>query len=397
MSKAPFAKIVWPFAFSQTISWATIFYIFPAMFSIWEKNLGWSKAEISGALTCALVLSAVFAPIAGRIIDRGFFVSIHVGGTAAGVLLLLALSRVSELWQFYLVWSLLGLVMSVVLYEPCFAILTRTFDKRARAAITRVTLVAGLAGTLSFPASHILVEAFGWRMATGIYAVVLAVFAIPLAWIASHIAQNYSRSLDTERHDDPGIVKNLMGTLTFWMLVVSYIAFSLDHSMILTHLLPLLDDRGVAPSIAIIAASSIGPMQVVGRLAMMGVEKYVSTVAVAASALFALLISGASIYWANAWFGLIVVFVVLQGAGNGVSSIVRPLLTAELLGRKSFGLISGIMALPFIGGFAAGPFVSAVIWEFGGYDLVLVFAIAITAIGIITLFLAAKFARNHNR
>jgi hypothetical protein len=40
---------------------------------------------------------------------------------------------------------------------------------------------------------------------------------------------------------------------------------------------------------------------------------------------------------------------------------VRPLLNAELLGRKNFGQISGVMALPFIGGFAAGPFISALL------------------------------------
>jgi len=392
VTKAPFHTIVWPFAFSQTISWATLFYIFPAMFGIWESDFGWSKAQISGALTCALLLSAIFAPVAGRIIDRGFFVSIHVGGTVIGVLLLLALSRVQLLWQFYLVWSLLGVVMAGVLYEPCFAILTRTFDRRARAAITRVTLVAGLAGTVSFPASHFLVEAFGWRMATVTFAVALAVMAIPLAWGASYTAQKYSRQINTETTDNPRVILHIVKTFPFWMLAISYIAFALDHGMILSHLLPLLDERGVAPATAIIAASFIGPMQVVGRLVMMGLEKYVSTVAVAATALSALATAGLAIYWANIWLGLIVVFVVLQGAGNGVSSIVRPLLNAELLGRKNFGLISGVMALPFIGGTAAGPFISALLWEIGGYDTVLLFAIAISMIGVGTLLLAARSA-----
>jgi MFS family permease len=396
MTNAPFRIIVWPFAFSQTISWATLFYIFPSMFSIWEQDFGWSKAQISGALTCALLLSAIFAPVAGRIIDRGFFVTIHVGGTIIGVLLLLALSRVEVLWQFYLVWALLGVIMAGVLYEPCFAILTRTFDKRARAAITRVTLVAGLAGTLSFPSSHYLVEAYGWRTTTVIFAVVLAIFAIPLAWGASYIAQKYSRQINTETNDNPRVILNIVKTFPFWMLVISYIAFSLDHGMILSHLLPLLDERGVAPATAIIAASFIGPMQVVGRLVMMGLEKHVSTVAVAATALSALSIAALAIYWANIWFGLIIVFVVLQGAGNGVSSIVRPLLNAELLGRKNFGLISGVMALPFIGGFAAGPFISALLWEIGGYDTVLLFAVVISMIGVGTLLLAARSASHQS-
>ena len=74
----------------------------------------------------------------------------------------------------------------------------------------------------------------------------------------------------------------------------------------------------------------------------------------------------------------------------------RPLLNAELLGRKNFGLISGVMALPFIGGFAAGPFISALFWEIGGYDTVLLFAVVISMIGVGTLLLAARSASHQS-
>jgi len=68
---------------------------------------------------------------------------------------------------------------------------------------------------------------------------------------------------------------------------------------------------------------------------------------------------------------------------------VRPLLNAELLGRKNFGLISGVEALPLICGFAAGPFIYALFWEIGGYDTVLLFAVVISMIGVGKLFLVA--------
>jgi len=46
--------------------------------------------------------------------------------------------------------------------------------------------------------------------------------------------------------------------------------------------------------------------------------------------------------------GLIAAFVILHGAGWGVTSIVRPVITAEFLGRQGFGVISGMIALPFM-------------------------------------------------
>ena len=392
IGKAPFNAIVWPFAFSQTISWAALFYIFPALLGQWELDFGWTKIQISGALTCALILSALCAPFAGRIIDKGYFVSMHVGGSILGVLLLGALSFVRELWQFYLVWSLIGIVMSAVLYEPCFAILTRTFDQRARSAIIRVTLIAGLAGTLAFPAVHILSELYGWRETILIFAIVMALFAVPLAWSASSKAQNFAKSIASLPDENTRSALRITRSMTFWFLVIAYIAFSLNHSMIITHILPLLNDRGLPSSSAILAASFIGPMQVAGRLAMMSVEKYISTVAVAAIALGALMMAAACLFWIDLWVGLAAIFVILQGAGNGISSIVRPLLTAQLLGKRNFGLISGVMALPFIGGFAVGPFISAMTWNQYGYDGVLIFAAAICVIGIASLLIAAKFS-----
>ncbi len=393
--KAPFGAIVWPYAFSQTISWAALFYIFPALLGQWEMDLGWTKTQISGALTCALIISALCAPFAGRIIDKGHFVSLHVGGSIIGVLLLVALSFVRELWQFYLVWSLIGVVMSAVLYEPCFAILTRTFDERARSAIIRVTLIAGLAGTVAFPAVHVLNELYGWRDTILIFASVMALIAVPLAWSASNKAQHHAKAIIAAPDENTRSALRITRTMTFWFLVLAYIAFALNHSMIITHILPLLNDRGLPPSSAILAASFIGPMQVAGRLAMMSVEKHISTIAVAAIALGALMMAAACLFWIDLWVGLAAIFVILQGAGNGISSIVRPLLTAQLLGKRNFGLVSGIMAIPFIGGFAAGPFISALTWNQYGYDGVLIFAASICVIGIASLLIAAKLSSNN--
>ena len=38
-------------AIGETLAWAAIFYSFPAMLLRWEADLGWSKAELTGAVT----------------------------------------------------------------------------------------------------------------------------------------------------------------------------------------------------------------------------------------------------------------------------------------------------------------------------------------------------------
>src|SRR3546814_13706767 len=70
--------------------------------------------------------------------------------------------------------------MALCLYEPCFAFLTRTRGGDARRAITRITLIAGLAGTVSFPTANLLAELFGWRAATSGFAAAILLLAVPL-------------------------------------------------------------------------------------------------------------------------------------------------------------------------------------------------------------------------
>ena len=94
---------------------------------------------------------------------------------------------------------------------------------------------------------------------------------------------------------------------------------------------------------------------------------------------------------------LLVAFVLFQGSGYGVTSIVRPVVTAEFLGRTNFGVISGLLALPFITATAAAPTIAAFVWERGGYDRVILLALSAAGIGLVTLlsaaFLSAKTLR----
>uniref|UniRef100_UPI0035657034 MFS transporter n=1 Tax=Marinobacter sp. TaxID=50741 RepID=UPI0035657034 len=140
-------RAAFPLAIAQTLTWASLYYSFPALLPTWQAALGWSKSELSGAFTLALVVSAIAAPLAGSLIDRGYGRAVLAGGMVLGALLLVALPEVSEVWHFYLIWAGIGLAMSASLYEACFTVITRVIGSQARQVITVVTLLGGFAGT----------------------------------------------------------------------------------------------------------------------------------------------------------------------------------------------------------------------------------------------------------
>jgi MFS family permease len=386
----PFRQIVWPLAIAETIVWAAMFYSFPALILVWERDLGWSKTELSGAFTLSLVAAAVLAPVVGRLIDHGFGRFVLTGCTLAGAVLLVLLSTVTELWQFYVIWLGLGIAMSGTLYEACFAVLTRTMGPRAKRAITLVTLIAGFAGTVSFPSAYVLVGFVGWRGAVVVFAVVVAFIAAPLIWWGVSLAEQSSESKMHPVSRGTGEALRVLRSATFWLLAISFAMIALEHGILLTHLLPLLDERGIQAETAILAASMIGPMQVAGRLAMIAAERHVTILTIAAASYVAMGIAALSLLGAGAIPVLLVAFVLFQGSGYGVTSIVRPVVTAEFLGRKNFGVISGLLALPFIAATAAAPTIAAFVWETGGYDRVIMLAIFAAGVGLVSILLAAS-------
>ena len=387
-ARARFHSIVWPLAIAETIVWAAMYYGFPALLPTWERELGWSKTELSFAFTLSLLVSASLVPVAGRLIDRGHARAIFAGGTVLGAMLLALLCAVTEFWQFLCIWIGLGIAMSGTLYEACFAVLVRSTGDRARRAITIVSIVAGLAGTVAFPSAHLLAGAFGWRGAVLVFAAVVGFVAAPLVWGACRRAESQATMHAPEPSASAGQALAVTRSPVFWLLASAVFLAALDHGMLISHVLPILDDRGIDVGLAVLAASCVGPMQVAGRLVLMATDRFAST-AVASTGCFAMMaIAGVCLLDAGAAPALLIGFVVLQGAGIGIASVMRPVVTAELLGRRNFGVVSGLVGLMHMGGYALGPSVSAMVWAWGGYDRVIVLAI-VAAVAAAAALLAA--------
>src|SRR5271169_6766128 len=69
------------------------------------------------------------------------------------------------------------------LYDPAFAALTFLYGREARSAITGITLIAGFASTIGWPASALFLHEFGWRAACLIWAGLNIVLAAPVNWV----------------------------------------------------------------------------------------------------------------------------------------------------------------------------------------------------------------------
>lgn len=381
-------------ALGQTIAWAGLYYLFAALLLSWERELGWAKTDLALALTVAVLVAAATAPVAGRAVDAGFGRWLLGFGALSGAGLVAALSQITTQGAFLVVWALIGLTQGTCLYEACFAFVTRTLGTEARAAITRITLVAGFASTLAFPLAGGLAETSGWRTAALVFSGAVGLVAAPMLLAGATLLQAGAGPAPAlHRAQNRAAVRAALRRPVFWLIAGGFAMIALNHGILLNHLLPLLNERGMAPATAILAASAIGPMQVFGRLMMLSVERRVGALTLSLACFAAVAAAGLILLWAGAAVTMVFAFVALQGAGYGVTSVLKPIVTAECLGREGFGGIAGWMAVPYLAGFALAPYLGALLWSLGGYDLAIVTAFAMAALGGAGLAAAGALAR----
>ncbi|MBT8412203.1 MAG: MFS transporter, partial [Octadecabacter sp.] len=264
---------IWALAVSQTLGYACLYYIFAALVLQWNADLGWPKTTLALGPTLAIVISGTLAPFLGRRVDRGQSRMLLTAGPLVGGVGLVVLALTQTQAQYLAAWALIGAAQAMALYEVCFAFLIRRLGPDARAAIIRVTLVAGFASTLAFPAAALMAQAWGWRGAVWVAAAVVIMVQLPLNyWAAGVIRKGQIVQSKAEDDEDKAALRQGLRSLRFWVLGGLTALLALNHWMMIALIIPVFTDLGVTVTVAVLAASLVGPAQVLGRLSLMRLD-----------------------------------------------------------------------------------------------------------------------------
>jgi MFS family permease len=373
---------------TQIVSWGSIYYAFALLLEPLQNELAAGKSAVAGAFSAALLASGLCAMRVGATIDRVGGRKVMTLGSLGAVVLLAMLSQVSSLMALYAIWAGLGVVMAATLYEPAFAVIAQVYRLNYRRALTALTLFGGLASTVFWPLTTLLIERFGWRSAVLWLAAINLLVCVPLHlwWLPRSGVRP-----KVERPAAGGIRLRLWADPRFRALTVAFLAHYVCISAIAAHLIALLLARGLSPNGAAAVGALIGPMQVAGRLIEFGASRRLSAGQAGRIAASALPLSMAALLWADTSLFWLAVFAVLFGASNGAMTVVRGALPVEMFGRENYGAIAGALAAPGLLARAVGPVFAALLWSaLGGYDPATAVLIAVAAIGALTFAYATR-------
>jgi MFS family permease len=346
------------------IGWGTTYYLPAVLRERFQTDLGLPEAAVFAGVGVTLIVSALVAWPAGRLIDRhGAKRLLPVGALflAAG---LATLAGGTGPIAYFAAWTLFGFGMSFGLGSAAFAALTEIAGQQGRRAIALLMLFGGMAATIFWPVTMALDAAIGWRATLLVFAGLHVFVSIPL-----HLTLPGRRSAVSTLHPEappPGATglipdgkRGLAGGLIALMLASNgFVSWGLD-----LHLITLLQDYGLSAATAVALAAAKGPFTLVARVGEIAASNRVGALAgTFAGAILVAASLGLALTWQQG-FAAALAFLAVHAFGTGLIAVARATLPLAMLGSSGYATTMGKIALPTQIVYAVSPTIFSLMME----------------------------------
>ncbi len=363
-------RVIAALGLSQIIGYGTLYYAFPILVPFVARDFAVSEALIYAVFSAGLLVGGLAAPFAGRAMDRFGAPRLMAGGSILAGLALAVMAAAPVLWVWLAGVVLIETISVTVLYDAAFASLARLTGPAARAAITRLTLIAGFASTIFWPLTGWLIPWLGWRGTYALFAGLHLTVALGLhLWLLRRPVAGIAPArqpmppsdgladglADATPPPDLRPVPDHLRQVSFRAIALSFALSGALITALGVHLVPILASAGFAAH-ATLVGMLVGPSQVAIRAvdATMWRALHPLTVAIISAAALPVgalaLLSGVPVAVAGP------AFAVLFGIGQGLSSIVRGSVPLSLFGRHGYGEVLGRLSLARTLASAGAPF-----------------------------------------
>jgi MFS family permease len=347
-----------------------------------EAEFGWSRGQISFALTLTILAAALAMPFAGRVLDV-------VGARvfALWAIIIFGLSVISlylvpgTLWLFYTWFTVIGAMAAGAAPGPFARTISAWFDKRRGIALGICMSGVGLGAAIMPLIARLSITAFGWRGAyVAIGCMILAVIPLIL-WLfhnepgpmSCYVDNDPERGTASGRDQSFGLsIREAFKRSSFWVLMFAFFIAAFTINGCTVHLVPLLTDRGVSFEAAAGVASMIGLALIFGRV----LAGYLLDKLFAPYVAIAFLcgpVAGMLVLSQGGTGPLALLSALLLGVGVGAEVDLIAYLVSRYFGLKAFGEIYGYLFGIFVVGTGIGPLIMGLSFDiFGEYRPMLI-------------------------
>jgi MFS family permease len=371
--------------------------LFVYTFSVFVKPLasefGWSREAISSGFAIAALTLGLISPLLGRWIDRFGprkvilpCMTIYICAFAS-----LALLR-GGVTQFYLTCFILGLVGNGAAHLAYSRSISTWFQRRLGTALGFVMVGAGMGAMILPLIAQAIVSRFGWRASYASLAGLALLLGLPLSW-------RYIRERgETELHQVAPVAhsgktwQQGVSSYAFWIITAILFVSSTSMNGAITHLSPLLTDRGITAGNAALCASMLGGSSLIGRIVVgwlldrfFGPRVALVINLITATGIFLLARAGS--------FPMGCFAAALIGVGAGGEAAITPYLLTRYFGLRAFSTLYGLTWTFYAAAGAIGPVVLGRAFDLtGSYTALLIMLAAALGLAATTNLLLPHYS-----
>lgn len=343
--------------YSNLINTGTGFYMWNVFQEPMLAEFGWTRTQYSIGLGLNMFTNSLVGLLAGYLVTRFGSRPLMILGALLNGLTFLFLSQMQSVWEFYLglgvCLSLAGSFLSGVVVNS--AVSNWFVLKRGR-ALGITTMGISVSGVILPLLARSFLSAYGdWRAAFAVIALVVWATLIPLVLVflkgrpedlgllpdhAEPWLPPPAALAEDERHWSGW---EALRAPAFWKIALPYAAAITGLSAILSQLVPRFTDSGFSPDQATLILVGSSVMGAAGKYYWgLLCDRY--RVERIAFTLF--LLQGGSILVLLLWKSLagVLIFTGVYGFSMGGVLSTFPIITAAIFGRRSFGIVSGLMS-----------------------------------------------------
>jgi MFS family permease len=355
----------------------------------------WSRAQVA-LLPSALALSAGVSvlPI-GWLLDRVEARLLMIFGAVVSGSAFLIASRASSFFPMMAAYLLLGVGISAATVLPASLVLANWFDARrglAMGVAISGTTVGGMVMTLV--ASSVILGR-GWRMAYIALGAPMVVVVVPLVFLT--VRSRPATTVKLSVAQSAGLLEGFdtldaLRARSFWMLVIANLCFGFAAAGALVHMVAYLEGVGYQASSAALAMSFFFGCAALGKVAMGYVADRISA-RLALAADFAAAAAAFVMVFSAAHLMVLAVFIMLFGVAAAAPLVLLPLLVAESLGRRRYGVLGALTGIAGTIGATVGPVMAGRIFDLtGSYVGAFELFILLDIIGAVAAFACQPYA-----
>ena len=365
---------------------------FGVFFEPMLTEFGWTRATLSGAASLRIFLAALLGIAGGRLTDKfGPRPVVTVCGLFLGLGFFL-MSRISTIWQLYLVFGVVTGVGMGGLFVPLISTVSRWFVKR-RGMMTGIVLSGVSLGTIIMPPlATWLITIHGWRTAYAIIGLAVMIVIISATqFIKRDPAQIgqlpdgknrvKAESLDLPTSSLP--LREAIHTRQFWILCGVFGSLWFSAMAITVHIVIHAIDLGIPAISASQILAIMGGAGIAGRILVGSVA---DRIGYKPALLIGFTLMSASFLWLlvakDLW--ALNLFAVIFGFGFAGLVVLESPLIARLFGLGSLSVIMG--SVEFVSTTLSTPssIVAGYIFDImGSYQLAFLISAGASVIGLI--------------